>query len=136
MSKYGEIRIPHPFHPIHLFNTGSFFLHSGGDSTFKIDCDALTTADLNALAYRAAYTKKLVYGRVIGIPSGGIRFASALDRYITTGSDVTLIADDVYTTGASMDAAAKREEGYPVMGLVIFARSNTPPWIHTLFEMT
>lgn len=114
-----------------LFNIGDFRLHAGRRSTFKIDCDALTWGDLEALAN--LITKRLPsFGSVEGIPRGGLRFAECLYEYKTEGP--TLIVDDVYTTGTSMlEAAADHVE--PVLGAVIFARSLPPEWVVPIFLM-
>lgn len=114
-----------------LFNIGDFRLHSGRKSTFKIDCDALTWGDLEALANIAA--KHLPsFGSVEGIPKGGLRWAECLYDYQTEGP--TLIVDDVYTTGTSMlEAASQHIE--PVLGTVIFARALPPEWVTPLFCM-
>lgn len=120
---------------MHLFNYGDFTLHSGAKSSFKIDCDALTDEDIEAIA------KMLMeilppFGNVEGIPTGGLRLAEALKPYCTPGAKSTrgsyrdsewLIVDDVATTGKSIwDAMQKKEEeiGSRVNGAVIFDRSG------------
>lgn len=116
-----------------LFQFGSFILHSGEYSDFKIDCDALTDDDLKALAFITA--KRLPpYWKVEGVPSGGLRFALSLQKYL---SDIhtrfVLIVDDVLTTGASME---RQRDGRNAIGVVIFARGPVPDWVIPLFVMT
>lgn len=118
----------------HLFQTGKFRLHSGAMSTFKIDCDALTDTDLSVLANQV-HLRCCPFGRVEGVPRGGVRFAKALWEYATgKGSDPLLIVDDVYSTGASMQT---QRNDRPAIGVVIFARKEpTQDWIRALFTMT
>lgn len=110
---------------MNLFNYGDFTLHSGGGSTFKIDCDALTDNDLQALA-RIAVNILPPFGEVYGIPRGGERLAEALKPYATAGDKTLLIVDDVLTTGASIIGEfRKRAVNYQsITSLVIFNRSG------------
>ena len=87
---------------MHLFQRGDFTLSGGARSDFKIDCDALSDEDWDTLAYLAA--KRLPkFGSVSGVPEGGLKFAKALEKYVSGYPDAGyLIADDVWTTGASM----------------------------------
>ena len=113
-----------------LFKLGDFKLHSGQESNWIIDCKYLTEYDYECLAHIG---RALVgsYGFVRGIPEGGLRFATALQKYSSIGPE--LIVDDVYTTGASM-------RGMDFMGnekgLVIFARAPIiPGWIVPIFSL-
>ena len=119
--------------PPHLFVSGEFTAHSGDVLPFKIDCDALTDADLDTLA--AEFARRSVrFREVHGIPRGGIRFAAALARYATGSSlDPLLIVDDVLTTGASM--ATIHDLAPHSIGVVIFARGPCPPWVTPLFQL-
>lgn len=115
---------------MNLFNLGHFTLHSGSPSRFKIDADALTDEDLEALAYLAS-ERVGPFGAVEGVPTGGERFAREMRRYVTGGP--LLIVDDVLSTGASMEEHRGHRHA---LGLVIFAR--VPPeqsWIDALFIM-
>jgi hypothetical protein len=115
---------------MNLFRLGHFNLHSGGVSRWKIDCDALTDLDWQALAVMAV-ERLPPFGKVEGIPQGGLRFAEALRQYATQGP--VLIVDDVATTGNSFkDQRAGRED---VIGVVIFARGKCPPWVTALFTL-
>lgn len=119
-----------------LFNSGTFRLHSGGESSFKIDCDALTDEDLAALALQVA--RRWRFRSVYGVPRGGTRFAEALKPYALPCVELPrLIVDDVFTTGQSMNAArnspwSTRNDD---IGVVIFARQPTPDWIYSIFQL-
>ena len=119
-----------------LFQHSNCKLHSGRESTFLIDCNALTDADLEALAHMAVTYMLPPFGEVIGIPRGGLRFAAALRQYSSDGPP--LIVDDVYTTGISMGKVRREVEGsgrgLPI-GVVMFARGPHPAWIHALLQM-
>lgn len=106
-------------------------LHSGMLSAYKIDCDALDDDDIEAIAQRLS---DLVdnFGFVLGIPTGGTRLANMLGLFLTGGCDTTLIVDDVFTTGRSMEEARARLLPGPTIGAVIFARSPVPNWITPL----
>lgn len=112
-----------------LFRVGSFALHSGSTSSFKIDCDALTDEDLHALA--AMFAERRSWSAVEGVPTGGIRFARALATF--AGYGPLLIADDVLTTGASME---EQRADRNCIGVVIFARGPCPTWVTPLFDLT
>lgn len=119
-----------------LFNTGTFRLHAGGVSNFKIDCDHLSDEDIQAVADLVG--PKLFFHTVIGVPTGGLRFARALEKYSQPGgSDAPLlIVDDVLTTGVSMEQAKKEHMWYtPPIGVVIFARGKCPDWVTPIFQM-
>jgi hypothetical protein len=112
-----------------LFRMGAFTSHSGIRLQWKIDCDALTDADLHALAF--VLSQRLAFSSVVGIPRGGLRLAAALEPFVTTGP--TLIVDDVLTTGRSMDEMRKQHPGS--IGAVIFARGRCPHWIFPIFSL-
>ncbi len=120
-----------------LFQAGDFILHSGMKSKWKIDCDALTPDDWKALAvilmekYAVA---KMTFSAVEGVPTGGLAFAKALEPYCTPGSPLTLVVDDVWTTGESWKTQCKRRAN--VLGAVVFARQPLKDWRMTcLFRM-
>lgn len=114
-----------------LFNVGKFKLHSGSNSSFKIDCDYLSNSDIEALASLIADI--IGFGKVIGVPRGGIRLAKALEKYCSD-NNTTLIVDDVLTTGNSMEEAKSKLEDEKVIGVVIFARGKCPSWVISLFK--
>jgi hypothetical protein len=126
-----------------LFRTGDFTLSSGARSDFKLDCDALADADLDCLA---ALIRRLVgpFRDVEGIPRGGLRLAEALRPLRGLGGPY-LLADDVLTTGKSLEAVrAARVKSWPwgppnapappIAGAVIFARGPLPPWVKAVFQ--
>jgi orotate phosphoribosyltransferase len=121
---------------MNLFQSGNFKLHSGRESTFKIDCEALTDEDWKTLA--ALVASKLQFGEVIGIPTGGLKFAHylAVHSYPRWEGKPTLIVDDVLTTGKSLvEQREKLPEDAYVVGIVLFARGKCPPWVFPLFQM-
>lgn len=121
-----------------LFRLGSFKLHSGGTSKWKIDLDSLDDEDLAALAMIGA---RMVgpFSCVNGIPRGGIRFEEAMAEYVSDDENAPcLIVDDVLTTGTSMETAKRDLEseamhGTKVIGLVAFARGPCPPLVKAVF---
>lgn len=113
-------------------------LHSGGYSHFKIDCDVLTKDDWEAIAAYLADAEFLPpFGKVVGIPDGGLPFAEALKPYKSEGSKGVLVVDDVLTTGNSIVAEMRYWwiVGYPCSGLVLFARRKPPPGIRAVFSL-
>lgn len=120
---------------MNLFQTGSFTLHSGEVSTFKIDCDALTKKDLQAIALQLTL-RVAPFSAVKGVPRGGLKLAAALQPYVSYNAGRLLIVDDVFTTGASMEEFRdSMNTYYDPIGAVIFARGKTPSWITPLFRM-
>lgn len=118
---------------MNLFRKGKFKLSSGGGTDFKIDCDALTDDDIDCIAF--LISKSIKFHSVIGVPTGGLRLAKALQQYCTEDWKLTtLICDDVLTTGKSMEKI-KAEQQYPCTGVVIFARGYCPSWIKAVFQM-
>lgn len=115
-----------------LIQYGEFVSHSGLPLSWKVDCDALTDDDLEAVA--AIVGRKFLFGQVYGIPRGGTRLANALRRFSRSEDYPTLIVDDVLTTGASFREARARF-GDDVMGFVIVARGRCPDWIWPMFEV-
>lgn len=130
---------------MNLFNLGWYQLHSGERSDFKIDCDALSEADLAAIA--GYMVKHLLpdYSRVIWIPSGGFRLSRHFERFrkpIINGVGSVLIVDDVMTTGASFTKQLEQigggVAGESVWGACIFSRcapDAAPKWVVPLFQI-
>jgi len=108
-------RLGHP----PLFQKKTFTGASGRLLHWKIECDALTRHDWECLAFLAA---KILppFGKVEGVPTGGWAFSTALQKYATGWVDTLLIADDVYTTGGSMERHRKERKA---IGVVAFARN-------------
>lgn len=119
-----------------LFQLGSFKLHSGASSPFKIDCDALQNEDWVTLAY-LVHRACRPFTSVHGIPRGGLKLAKALEPYVDlSGPPGILIVDDVLTTGTSMEEARQVRSDAIVKGAVIFARSpHVADWITPIFRM-
>ena len=128
-----------------LFETRDITLHSGEQSDFKIECDSLTDEDIETLAMIAAKRSPRFY-EVHGVPTGGLRFAEALEKYIDPDSKSILIVDDVMTTGNSMwemkKAIASENSGYIlIQGVVIFSRVRPGRvdfktiWVKPIFQM-
>lgn len=114
-----------------LFQYGAFKSHSGLHLPDKIDCDALTSADWDTAA--AWVARKISFQDVVGIPRGGLMFASALQQYKRAdGHWHMLIVDDVLTTGRSMFEYRQKYPG--AKGAVLFSRTpNVPEWIFARF---
>lgn len=117
---------------MNLFQLGNFTLHSGAKSDWKIECDALTAEDWEALA-RIAVERIPPFGKVEGVPRGGFPFQDALSKYATPGLETLLIAEDVTTTGDSME---KTRNGRDAIGVVVFCRGHCPEWVIPLFTLT
>lgn len=115
-----------------LFQHGSFTSHSGLTLSWKIDCDALTGDDLDALAHMVV-PHLPPFGAVYGIPRGGVEFARHLTPFVSDRSKLMLIVDDVLTTGASFVEA--RWTKFDAVGLVIFARGPCPDWVYPIFQL-
>ena len=113
---------------MNLIVAEEFISHAGRLLDFKIECDALSDADIAELA--AIIAMRFRFGQVVGIPRGGLRLAKALEPYAKTGP--TLIVDDVLTTGRSMEAA---REAVSDRGVVIFARGPCPSWVTPVFSL-
>ena len=118
-----------------LFQLGEFALHSGDASEWKIDCDALTDDDWATLAY--LIQDRCSFRKVVGVPTGGLALARALERYVIKGDPYlpVLIVDDVLTTGKSMQECKTELSESLVVGYVAFARGKCPYWVSSLFEL-
>lgn len=116
---------------MNLFQLGNFRLHSGAVSGWKIECDALTSADWDALAVMV-WELVPFYGSVEGVPRGGLPLAERLHQWRTHDGPL-LIVDDVLTSGGSME---EHRAGRDAVGAVVFARGACPPWVTPLFQMT
>lgn len=119
-----------------LFQAGDFTLASGAKSRWKIECDALSYKDWDGLAVIAAEWLP-PFKIVLGVPRGGLPFASALTRYIDLRAPYTLIVDDVWTTGESMRQFVKEQslKAEWLTGLVAFARNRPDWWCKAIFTM-
>ena len=122
--------------PTDLFQSGDFTLHSGQRSRWIIDCRAFTPEGWRTLALIASERLE-PFGQVIGVPQGGEPFADALRQYTTPDDLSVLIADDVWTTGASIRDVRQSSVGVltPWHGVVVFARAPVPSWVTALCQM-
>jgi hypothetical protein len=116
-----------------LFVNKSFVSHAGQRLEWKIDCDALTGEDLGTLAELIG--TKYRFGKVVGVPRGGLRFAEKLQQYISTDSTDVLIVDDVLTTGTSMEEIRQEYLESRSFGVVIFSRGVCPSWVLPIFQL-
>lgn len=121
---------------MNLFMAGDFTLRSGEKSKWKLELDALTKEDWAGLAVMAVEILP-PFQAVLGVPRGGIPFADALRRYQTErAEDPVLIAEDVCTTGGSMErfAHGALTKDQRVVGVCVFARHvKWPTWVFPLF---
>ncbi len=105
---------------------------------WKIECDGLTADDWECVARIVA--TRFAFGRVVGVPRGGLPFAEALRLHAVTDHAVTAIVDDVLTTGAAMEEARAIElrlrPEAPVIGFVAFARGAVPNWVWPVFTVS
>lgn len=114
----------------HLFQTGTFRLHSGAVSDLKVECDAFTWEDWHTLARQVA--ARISFATVEGVPRGGLKFATCLAQYVSGSSaNPVLICDDVLSTGASME---QQRAGREAIGVVVFARGPLPPWVRAVWQ--
>jgi orotate phosphoribosyltransferase len=120
---------------MNLFQLGSFRLASGLESSYKIECDALTDEDWTCLAY-LLFQKLEPFGYVEGVPKGGLLLAEKMQKYRTPGVSTLLLVDDVWTTGGSMvKCRVQYEDSGKVIGAVVFARGPVDRWVTPLFTM-
>jgi hypothetical protein len=129
---------------VSLFELKDFTSRTGLSLSLNIDCDALGGEDLAALAriiaVHLATRKGIRFGRVVGIPKGGLRLAAELEKYAAAdGSGPVLVADDVLTTGGSMEDMRRQIRtdfpGSEVVGVVLFARVRCPDWVTPVFQL-
>lgn len=109
---------------------------SGRVLPWVIDVDAIPDDVINEIADIAAPLLP-TFGRVVGVPKGsspksrdsldnGRRLEIAFRTRVTHGSPMTLIVDDVWTTGGSMRAFA-RETKCDWVGFVVYSRVRVKP---------
>ena len=118
---------------MNLFQIGTFTSHAGKELHWKIECDALTDEDWECLA--KMISERTQFGKVYGIPRGGVKLEKALEKYANPKSSVRLVVDDVWTTGKSMMEAMNPGD----LGYVIFAREriifDSNKYVRALFTM-
>jgi len=122
-----------------LFQEVDFTGHSGDQLHWKIEMDVLHEREWECIARMIMeYTKP--FGEVVGIPRGGLKLSSPLEKYATNDPQhPLLIVDDVLTTGGSMEHFCEQyfrnREPRPYIGWVVFARAYCPSWVKALFQM-
>jgi orotate phosphoribosyltransferase len=120
-----------------LFNLGSFRLHSGENSDFKIDCDYLSHEDIEALCY-ILHKKIPEFSHVYGVPRGGLILEKELRKYCRPLiPNRILVIDDVLTTGDSILTFMDKFDPLEVMGATLFRRSSQEvcPNIYSLINI-
>lgn len=120
------------------YSEKGFQLHNSF-SHWKIDCDCLTDDDIEAIA-KLLSERIPIFSDIVGIPTGGLRLAKAMEKYMIDGPFPLLIVDDVLTTGKTMeryrdmlDHPYLETKCIGIIGAVIFARGDWPEWIIPLF---
>ena len=102
---------------MNLFIKEDFISHAGLPLTWKVECDALSDSDYEALA--KIVSEKITFRAVRGIPRGGIPFEKALKQYCTNGTSMR----EVYEDGA--------------IGIVVFARNEIKDdWIRAIWQIS
>lgn len=114
-----------------MFSPDEVTLHSGECATWKIECDRLGFRDFIALS-RMLLDRVEPFGRVEGVPRGGLGWAETLSIGGFCSDGPLLIVDDVLTTGASIE---QHRAGRAAIGAVIFARGPCPAWVTPLFTL-
>ena len=116
-----------------LFVIKDFISHAGIPMTYKIECDAITESEWEALATMIMNFQKEPFGKVLGIPRGGLPLQKALEPYATgKDTDPLLVVDDVYSTGTSFIEFCGDDE---CLKWVVFARVPTKGGVKALFTM-
>lgn len=121
-----------------LFIKKRFKMKSGGMSDFKIECDALKEEDYDTIAF--LISRKVKYKKAYGVPRGGLVFAEKLNKYASNESDLILIAEDVVTTGKSMEDFREKlmqeNSTYKnILGVTAFSRGPLPMWIKSVMHL-
>lgn len=130
-----------------LFEQGDFKLHSGDESWWRLNCDALTDEDIAVIARLLFHKLPPFMGVTCPAShegSAAIRLVDALGQYLMPDTWNILIVDDVLTTGSSMlelkqgyiDFSNRTPTSFPMkfIGAVIFARGPCPEWITPVFQ--
>lgn len=115
-----------------LFEKKEFMSAAGKLLNWRLECDALSDDVIYQIAEICA-PRISSFGETVGVPRGGLRIADAFRKFCTKGMGITLICDDVWTTGHSMRRTvrdhnmvltSRGKEDLTWMGFVIFNRST------------
>lgn len=126
---------------MNLLERKDFTSAAGLRLTWKLECDALTDEDWATLAYLAvrlahsgAIPGTAAFQEVRGVPRGGLKLATAIDRLASwSGPGKRLWVDDVWTTGRSLLRCMDRSSD---VGIVAFARQPiTHPRVAAIFTL-
>lgn len=132
-----------------LFQKGSFELHSGTHSDWKIECDNISNDEMEILAKLIAervepFSRVASVSEDLNNPAARLRGYLAYYASSILETETWLLVDDVFTTGSSMSTALRHiEESYAlidrfppnIIGAVIFARTEPFGWITPLFSI-
>lgn len=118
-----------------MFKWKSFKSHAGLDLQWKIDCDSLTDEDWDCMA-KLVHSMGIRFHDVMGVPRGGLKFAKALKPYCEADPELhTLLVDDVFTTGASIEEVRHEHCDKIGQAVVLFARGPCPWWVMPIFNL-
>ena len=118
---------------MNLFEKKNFISHAGIPMTWKLECDAISESEWEALATMIMDYQKEPFGKVVGIPRGGIPLQKALEPFATgNDTDPLLVVDDVYSTGTSFIEFCGEDD---CLKWVVFARKTTENGVRALFTM-
>lgn len=115
------------------FQLGDYTFASGRRSTFKVECDDLTDAELAAMCSVLARILR-PFGEVHGVPTGGLRVADHMRPHSVPGC-MPLVVDDVWTTGGSMERYWDSLGRPMALRAVLFARGPYPPGVVALWTL-
>lgn len=130
-----------------VFQLGAFTFSSGIRSPFKFECDDLSDDEMHAIA-RVGSHQVCDFGRLVPVPKGksaspidnAKRLAGAMQRYARPDCGVTLIVDDVWTTGGSMEACCAdvmhQSAGASTVGFVIYAYQQPASWVTSFLTLS
>jgi hypothetical protein len=114
----------------------TFVRASGQTAHYKIEEEGLSDEEIETAAKLIAESVP-PFRDVLGVPRGGLRLSSALEKYRTSLSvDPLLVVDDVWTTGGSMRLFIAKHQLHrlPLMGAVMFAINPPESWVFALFQ--
>jgi len=122
---------------IDLFQLGEFTSHAGLPLKWKIECDAITSQQWDAVAKMIMDYQLEPFSKVVGIPRGGLPLQYALEPYTTKGDHPWLVVDDVYTTGTSFREFCRTKETMFAFKWCVFARKPVGKFdkVNALFTM-